>query len=514
MSDQRGGDHGDSGLTGSEGAAGTVGGADGGTGGISRRHFLEGAAGLAGLSVVAAACGSSSPGSGGSTTTAAPAGSSPPSAGGGSAAGSGAPPTTFLKPASKLSGSLSILQWSHFVPAYDKWFNPFAAAWGKQVGVNVKVDHISYADIVPRTASELAAKTGHDLIEWQDPPAQLEPGVVDLKDVNDEAVKRWGPQLAFAKASAFDPATGKYYGFTHSWVPDPGDYRKSLWEKVGMPNGPSDWAELLKGGKEIKDKLNVPMGIGMSNEIDSNMAARAMIWSFGGSIQDKSGKVVINSPETIDAVDYMVKLYKQTMTSEVFAWNAASNNQGLIAGQLSYILNSISAYRSAQAANPSVAKDVYFTPALKSASHKGLASQHVVLVYIIPKFSKNVDAAKEFLLNLSANEPSVSYHSKLYNFSAWPKNDPQVIKWVKKDPFGSQPDNKLALLATAKDWTTNIGYPGPANAAISEVFTTFVIPQMMAKAAQGKASPKQAVAEAETQIKKIFAKWRAKGLVG
>src|SRR5437763_14087821 len=91
-----------------------------------------------------------------------------------------------------------------------------------------------------------------------------------------------------------------------------------------MPNRPATFQDLLTGGKAIKDKLNVRMGIGMSNELDSNMAARALIWSYGGSVQDKNGKVVLNSPETIDAVNYMAKLYNQTMTAEVFAWNADS----------------------------------------------------------------------------------------------------------------------------------------------------------------------------------------------
>jgi len=37
---------------------------------------------------------------------------------------------------------------------------------------------------------------------------------------------------------------------------------------------------------------------------------------------------------------------------------------------------------------------------------------------------------------------------------------------------------------------------------------------MMAAAARGQKSPKQAVADTETQIKAIFASWRQKGLVG
>jgi hypothetical protein len=33
---------------------------------------------------------------------------------------------------------LSILQWSHFVPQYDVWFDPFAEDWGAANGVDVR----------------------------------------------------------------------------------------------------------------------------------------------------------------------------------------------------------------------------------------------------------------------------------------------------------------------------------------------------------------------------------------
>ena len=32
---------------------------------------------------------------------------------------------------------LKILQWSHFVPQYDVWLDPFAEAWGDANGVDV-----------------------------------------------------------------------------------------------------------------------------------------------------------------------------------------------------------------------------------------------------------------------------------------------------------------------------------------------------------------------------------------
>jgi len=423
-----------------------------------------------------------------------------------------APSPTFTDPTQKLSGELKLLLWSHFVPAHDTWFDPFAKEWGEQVGVNVTVDHINNAEIPARIAAEIQANQGHDLIQYIAPLAQFEPSVVDLKDLAEEAGKRYGEQLELCVKSSQNPATGKHYAYAPAWAPDPGDYRKSLWESVGMPDGPTSWDDLLKGGAEIKKSKGIQMGLGMSQEIDSNMAGRALLWSYGGSIQDENSQVVINSPETVAAVEFMVQLFKQTMTNEVFSWNAASNNQGLIAGQMSYILNSISAWRTAQEASPDVADDIFFVPALKGPE-AALAAQHVMYNWIVPSHAANADAAKEFLLHYTANSASVAYHSKLYDLPAFPKLVPQVDGWLQKDPFGAKPADKLKVLRNAVDWSVNIGYPGPANTAEGEVFATFIIPNMFAKAARGELSPQAAAADAERQITPIFDKWRRRGLV-
>lgn len=432
---------------------------------------------------------------------------------GGPTAAAGAPAETFTPPTRKISGELKILLWSHFVPSHDTWFDKFAADWASKTGVKVTVDHIDQAQIPTRIAAEISAGQGHDLIQFIATLSHLEEGVLDLKDVTDEAAKRWGTQLELCRKSSSNPKTGKFYAYSPGWVPDPGNFRKSLWEPAGFPNGPTTWDELLTGGTEIMKSKNVQMGLGMSQEIDSNMVLRALMWSFGAGIQDAGEKVVINSDQTVAAVEYMAKLFKQTMTNEVFSWNAASNNQGLVAGKLSYVVNSISAYRTAQGTSPQVADDVHFVPALRGPSG-ALAAQHVMYNWIVPKHATNADAAKEFLLHYTANYAAATYASKLYDFCAWDKLTPQLNGWLANDPFGSKPADKLKLLSDSTKWSTNIGHPGPASPAEGEVFSTFIIPNMFAKAARGEMTAKQAVLEAEGQITPIFAKWRAKGLVG
>jgi multiple sugar transport system substrate-binding protein len=424
-----------------------------------------------------------------------------------------APEETFTEPSRKLSGDLKILLWSHFVPSHDTWFDRFVADWAGKVGVNATVDHIDQAQITTRISAEIQAGQGHDLIQFIAPLSQFEPSVLDMKDVTEEAVKRWGTQLELCRKSTFNPATNKFFAYSPGWVPDPGNFRRSLWEGVGLADGPTTWDELLRGGAEIKKSKGTQMGLGMSQEIDSNMVLRALMWSYGASIQDADGNVVLNSDATVAAVEYMTKLFKETMTNEVFSWNAASNNQGLVAGKLSYAVNSISAYRTAQGTAPQVADDIGFVPALRGPQG-ALAAQHVMYNWIVPNHARNADAAKEFLLHYTSNYAAATYASKLYDFCAWDKLTPKLAEWLRQDPFGSKPADKLALLADATKWSTNIGHPGPSNTAEGEVFNTFVIPNMFARAARGEASARQAVADAQAQITPVFAKWRARGLVG
>jgi len=414
---------------------------------------------------------------------------------------------------------ISLLQWSHFVPQYDTWIDEFAPAWGDSVGVKMTVDHISFTELFPTLTAAIDAGEGPTIVELVLGGSLFVEGVHDLTDLNMQAQELFGDQIDTCKANSYLPATGRYYGFCHGWIPDPGDYSKTLWTEAGFPDGPDTWQDLLEGGSYIRDNLGVPMGIGMSPEIDSEFAARALIWSFGGSIQDENENVVINSPEVVEAVQFMADLYDQTMTEEVFAWTAASNNQGLIAGELSYILNSISAYRSLQKIDPAAADDIFFVDALKGPRGDQHASAHIWQVYVIPNYVQGaeLEAAKAFILHHTANYSQAVFNSELYNFPAFKSTVPELFEdggWLDIDPFGSRPNDKLKVLGTAEGWVTNLGYPGPANPAIVQVYAQRIISNMMAQVAKGEKTPEEAVAEAEAQIVPIFEQWRAKGYVG
>jgi multiple sugar transport system substrate-binding protein len=173
---------------------------------------------------------------------------------------------------------------SHFVPAYDVWSNTqYIKEWGAKNDTEVTVDNINNT-LIPSRAAEVAAQKGHDLVMFLSPPSVYEDQVVDLKDVYAECEKKYGKAIDLAVKSTFNPRTKKYFAFSDSYVPDPINYRSDLWGEIGM--APNTWDDVRVGGKKIKEKHGIPVGIGLSAELDTAMAMRAIMYAFGSHEQD------------------------------------------------------------------------------------------------------------------------------------------------------------------------------------------------------------------------------------
>jgi multiple sugar transport system substrate-binding protein len=137
-------------------------------------------------------------------------------------------------------------------------------------------------------------------------------------------------------------------------------------------------------------------------------------------------------------------------------------------------------------------------------------------VYVIWKFAKNTAAAKQFLVDQQLAYKQHFLQSKFYNFPAWTNAIPGGFKAIHRITAADKhkPLGKYTILTTiAEKYTTNVGYPGYANAAIDETFNKYLIPQMFAEVAQGKMSAEAAAKAMHSTVKDIFAKWKGQGLL-
>ena len=402
--------------------------------------------------------------------------------------------------------TLTILQWSHFVPAFDTWFDKFAHDWGTKNGVSVTVDHIPEQDIAARAAAEVAANSGHDLFMWNGAggPHLYRKYLVDMTDLVESLEKKYGQVSVIGRQIAYNLDTKTWSAYPDYYINNPGMYRKSLWEEIGMT--PDTWDNVRIGGAKLKKKGH-PIGLSLARSNDPNLCWRGLLWSYGASVQDKTGKeVTLNSKEAVEAVKLAAAIYKEAMTGDVLSWNDASNNQYIDSGVGSYIINPISAYRTAQQLNEKLADDIFVMkpPKGPAAQIVGGASNS----YGIWKFAKNPDAGKEFLKYYADNWVDAFKASTGYNMPIFKNIVPQPMPILSNDPT-SHPHDKLAILQTSDEWCAVAGYPGPAWAATDEVYNDFIVCDMMTKAATGQMTPEEAVKWATQQAEGIFHKWKA-----
>ena len=411
----------------------------------------------------------------------------------------------------QLKGDLSIIQWVHFVPAYDQWFdNTWCKQWGEKNDVQVNVEHINNTLLDTRAAAEVAAQSGHDLFMNLHPMASYEDQVINHASIIHEIERKVGPYGGLGKASTYNPKTKKYFAVSDNYVPDPVVWRHDLWNDIG--ESPATWDHVRSAAPKLK-KHGHPIGIGQSQELDSNMALIAFLMCFGGFIQNAHNEPALFSKNAVDAVSFMAEIYKTGETADIFGWNPASNNNYLYSGTASMILNAISATRTPEQLNLPFADQLWIWP-IPAGPHGRLGLEHVMGCYNIWNFSKNKANAEQFVADLCVNYKQATLASQLYNFPSFPGAFPfaQIRKVAAADPH--KPKGKYTILTTiAEKYTHNIGYPGTTNAAIDEIFSKYLIPAMFARVSQGKMSAHDSVRDTMSTVKDIYAKWRKRGKI-
>ena len=102
-------------------------------------------------------------------------------------------------------------------------------------------------------------------------------------------------------------------------MPDPIDYRSDLWHEIGMK--PDTWDDIRAGGRKIKEKTGIPVGIGLSSELDTAMA----MWPScirSARMNGCRGHLSIKSKETLEAIKFVKALHQKPRLRS--AWDPSS----------------------------------------------------------------------------------------------------------------------------------------------------------------------------------------------
>ena len=224
-----------------------------------------------------------------------------------------------------------------------------------------------------------------------------------MTDVVSEAESRYGEHARRCAGSRASTPTPRSSSPTPpAGRPIPATTASRCGNRSACPTAPPPGTSCSRAAREIRSSQGIQLGIGMSQEIDSNMAGlradlvvrrlrpgRGRERGHQLARDDRRGRV---HGRAVQRGDDRGGLRLERRVQQPGHGRP---------GRCRYILNSISAYRTAQEQNPAVADDVFFVPALEGPA-TALAAQHVLYNWIVPNHAANPDAAQEFLLHYTA----------------------------------------------------------------------------------------------------------------
>ena len=229
-------------------------------------------------------------------------------------------------PAIAQERKLHYLQWSSFIGAADPEMTRQAEEFTKATGVDVTVEFINQNDMAARITAAIESGGGADVIQMNaNQPHLYASGLADHSALFDEmGGADFYDWAAGAVTVDGTPRSVPYFNIGNAVV-----YRKDIFEELGL-SVPNTWEEYLTVGEALKN-ANLPVGQTLGHTFgDAPTFAYPLMWSYGGQEVDENGKVVVNSPETHAALEFMARFWESACDPGGLAWDDGSNNRAFL----------------------------------------------------------------------------------------------------------------------------------------------------------------------------------------
>jgi multiple sugar transport system substrate-binding protein len=392
---------------------------------------------------------------------------------------------------------LALLRWKYFVQAEDQEFVATMDAFTKVTGVKVSISRESNDDVQPKASVAANVGAGPDLIWGYYSLAHLFPNkCLDVTDVADYLGKKYGGWVS--SAIIYGKGSGD------RWIDIPVcyggalvNYRISSLEKAGYSRFPVTTDEFLDYAKAMKaNKTPGGMALGHATN-DANGWVYWCLWTHGGNMVDKNDKVIINSPETEQALNFAKQLY-DNMVPGVLAWNDSSNNKAFLGNELHWTNNTISIYIAAtrDPTKKEIAEDMdhAYWPIGPIGHPTELHIAEPLLTMAYTKFPQACKALMAFIMEADR------YNKWLYVSQGF--FSPTLTAYDSNALWTEDP--KRAVFRDAAKRSLTIGGLGSIGEKAANALSDFVLVDMFANFCTGREDAKGAMKIAERQLQRIY----------
>jgi len=394
---------------------------------------------------------------------------------------------------------LRVLRWKRFVQGdEDKWLEN-TKLFTRKTGVEVRVDSEGWEDVRPKAAVAANVGSGPDIIISTFEDAHQYPDkLVDVTDVCNYLGGKYGGWYDVCKDYCTDK--GKWIAVPMGCAGNAIVHRLSHLKQVGFDEFPKDTAGFLKLCQALKAKGLPQAGFALGNATgDGNVWCHWLVWAFGGKMVDNKNNVVIDSPETLAALEYGKQLY-QTFVPGTLSWLDPNNNKAFLDEQIGVTANGISIYYAAK-----TSKDAKMNALAQDIGHAnfpiGPVGRPTELNLFFPmmlfRYSKYKNAAKAYLAFMMEKEQYEPWQQAALGYVSHP------LKAYEKNPLWTSDPKNLPYSNSMKVMLPN-GYAGTMGYASAATMADFIMVNMVAEAVSGAKTPKEAAERAKQRAERYY----------
>jgi multiple sugar transport system substrate-binding protein len=393
---------------------------------------------------------------------------------------------------------LRVLRWSRFVQGDIDAYMVNVRRFTEKTGIEVRVDNEGWEDVRPKAAVAANTGAGPDIILSTNDDANLYPEkLLDVTDLCDYLGRKYGGWYPGTEAY-LRPDGRKWIGVPLGCAGSMMVYRESVVKAAGFDSFPRDTDGFLRMFRGVKEK-GMPGGMALGNATGDGLWCNWLVWAFGGKLVDPNNKVVIDSAETLKALEYGTELYA-TFIPGTLSWLDPNNNKAFLDGQISVTNNGISIYYAAKnSADPKVkemAADIQH--ASFPVGPVGVPTEsHLFFNQMIMKYTKYPQATKEFLRFMMEQEQFDPWQTGAGGYVA-----PPLAAYAKGAVWTVDPKN-----TPYRDAVKNMrpaGYAGRLGYASAGAAADFIVVNMVAEAVSGSRTPKEAMERAQKRAERYY----------
>lgn len=258
----------------------------------------------------------------------------------------GAPSHTFAAVMQGSGVSGSVLQWCYPLAAggdqaanEELWAGLAEQFRADNPDVEVTVEVLPWADRNTKLTTALAADAGPDVgylnadfVPQHAGDGNLEPVDDVIADDADDFSENSRNNLTFDGQLYSVPILGSVTTLL---------YNTSLLDAAGVTEYPTTWDELLAAGPAIKESGNFLTSYRGSLESSLNLTYFPLLWQAGGEVINEDGTAAaFNSPEGLDALNFIVTLFNEGYTDlDEGVTNPPEGTGLLLEGKVAVMLN-------------------------------------------------------------------------------------------------------------------------------------------------------------------------------